>query len=213
MRLHLALPETKRTSDRERIADLEARVAKLEAEKRKLEELARVDALTGLGNRRAFEQAFDSAVRFASRFNSKLSILLIDLDGMKRLNDEHGHPAGDQGLRAVGELLQAWLRGTDVSCRCGGDEFAVILPGTGQKGSKHVAEKLRRAIETLTIVVDGETLRPFTASIGIAVYGVHGASVEEMVQVADEALYQAKRAGKNRVADAIALPLPNTEAA
>lgn len=182
---------------------LEAEIEQLRADKLALEAIARVDALTGIGNRRAFEEALERCLRLSARYGNAVSVLLFDLDGMKALNDRYGHGSGDDGLRAVGVVLQQTLRASDVACRCGGDEFAVVLPGTGAEGALCVAEKIRAAIEALLLPVGRGTIRPFTASIGVASFDGSVAfspeKMEQLVESADAALYRVKQTGKNGV--------------
>lgn len=188
----------KSTSLRQRLRELQARVAELERERQRLHALAHLDGLTGLANRRKFEIELERAVRCARRYHGTLSLLMIDLDGMKRLNDEHGHPAGDAALRAFGDALRRSLRACDVAARLGGDEFAVILPATDAAGGALVAERLREAAALLGRPA-GAAL---SASIGVATLGSQldvSTAMSDLVTRADVALYAAKRAGRNRV--------------
>jgi diguanylate cyclase (GGDEF)-like protein len=181
-----------------RLAVLRTRLYALERENARLKALAFVDPLTGLANRQRFESDLTMAARCARRYGGELSLLMIDLDGMKGLNDRFGHPAGDKALRRVGAVLQGALRGSDLAARLGGDEFAVILPATGQKGAARVARRLRAQIAALALAEGGG----LTASIGVATLndGIpEGDSVERLVARADRALYEAKRKGRDRV--------------
>lgn len=187
----------------ERVAMLEAEIERLRADKVALEAIARVDALTGIGNRRAFEEVLERSLRLSARYGNAVSVLLFDLDGMKQLNDRYGHGSGDDGLRAVAAVLRETLRASDVACRCGGDEFAVVLPGTGAEGAMCVAEKIRAAIEAHLLPVGRGMIRPFTASIGVSTFDGSATfspeRMEQLVESADAALYRVKQTGKNGV--------------
>ena len=160
----------------------------------KLSELASVDGLTGLRNRRAFEERIEDETRRWRRHGSDVSLVLLDIDHFKPYNDTFGHPKGDEVLRSVGRLLRRSLRATDFAARYGGEEFAIILPNTDAPGSLVVAEQLRRAIETATWED-----RSITASIGVATLGGAITNAEELVDHADRALYRSKQEGRNRV--------------
>jgi len=164
----------------------------------KLSELATLDALTQLRNRRAFEERLEDETRRRRRHGHDVSLLLLDIDEFKSFNDTFGHPKGDEVLRTVGRLLRRSLRATDFPARYGGEEFAVILPGTNRAGSLVVAEQLRRAIEGATWED-----RPITASIGVATMGEEISTSEELVDFADRALYRSKQAGRNRVTQGV----------
>ena len=161
-----------------------------------MQQQALTDSLTGCYNRRSFEMQFDRELQMATRLNQPLSLLMLDLDRFKQLNDTVGHDAGDDALRKLAECFQEELRGVDTPCRFGGDEFALILPQAYADGATVVAERLRTSIEQIEIPGFGH----LTASIGIAAYPLHGASRAALVSAADMALYSAKRAGRNRVA-------------
>jgi two-component system cell cycle response regulator len=155
------------------------------------------DSLTGLYNRRVLEEMLDREDR--KRGINPLSLLIIDLDNFKNINDTYGHPCGDRALKAIAAVLGDNARGTDLVARNGGEEFAVMLPSTSASIGLEVGERLRKSIEGTTIVCNGERIT-LTASVGIS----HRPRKEyfpakEMISQADQALYQAKNSGKNRV--------------
>jgi diguanylate cyclase (GGDEF)-like protein len=160
----------------------------------KLSELASLDGLTQLRNRRAFEERLEDETRRWRRHGSTVSLVLLDIDHFKSYNDTFGHPKGDEVLRAVGRLVRRSLRSSDFAARYGGEEFAIILPNTDRAGSLVVAEQLRRAIEDATWED-----RPITASVGVATMGEEISTSEELVDFADRALYRSKQAGRNCV--------------
>ena len=164
----------------------------------KLSELATVDALTQLRNRRAFEERLEDETRRWRRHGSDVSLVMLDIDHFKEFNDTYGHPKGDEVLRAVGRLLRRSLRSSDFPTRFGGEEFAIILPNTDRAGSLVVAEQLRRAIEQ-AVWED----RPITASVGVATLSEEISTSEELVDFADRALYRSKQAGRNRVTQGV----------
>jgi diguanylate cyclase (GGDEF)-like protein/PAS domain S-box-containing protein len=172
----------------------------------KLSALAMTDALTGLWNRRAFDQALRREWKRTSRKESELSLLLLDLDDFKPLNDQYGHPLGDECLAAVASTISDSVRATDVVCRWGGDEVAIILPATDQAGALKAAEKIRSAIEVLRFrsKKNSDECVSVTASIGVATAlpepdGMITAP-QNLLLAADRALYRAKHDGHNRVA-------------
>ena len=160
----------------------------------KLTELAAVDGLTQLRNRRSFEERLEDETRRWRRHGTDVSLILLDIDHFKTYNDTYGHPRGDEVLRAVGQLLRTSLRAADFAARYGGEEFAIILPNTNRAGSLVVAEQLRRAIEGATWEE-----RPITASVGVATMSEEVSTPELLVDQADRALYRSKEAGRNRV--------------
>jgi diguanylate cyclase (GGDEF)-like protein len=156
------------------------------------------DELTGLHNRRAFDDALASEVERAKRFGSDLGLVLIDLDSFKHVNDTYGHPQGDLVLREVARVLRDSSREIDHSARYGGEELAVILPGTDLEGAFNRAERIREEIEQLQIPrLDGGGTLTITTSCGAAAVRAATADGRELVQAADDALYEAKHRGKN----------------
>ncbi len=173
--------------------------AELLEKNRLLERLSTTDALTGLPNRRHLDEALEREFRRASRQDTPLCALMLDIDHFKRVNDSHGHAAGDAVIQAVGATLAERLRLTDVGGRWGGEEFLLLL-GTPLEGALVLAECLRGAVEALEVPVDeGEPLQ-VTVSVGVAGYDPAMTRGSELVAAADAALYRAKEAGRNRVA-------------
>ena len=168
----------------------------LDRANKELDRLSRTDALTGLFNRRYFEERF--AVEFArsSRYRSPLSCLMMDIDHFKRLNDNHGHPFGDKVLQAVAGVAQDTLRDVDMLARYGGEEFVALLPETGPAEALRVGERVRAGIEGLELPKGVAC----TASIGVATFPVASIdSAEALLRAADDSMYAAKKAGRNRV--------------
>ena len=160
----------------------------------RLSQAALSDPLTGLRNRRGFEERFVAEVGRARRSGSALSVLVGDLDHFKLVNDRLGHPAGDAALVRTGDLLREAVRDADLVARTGGEEFALILPDTRQAGAYMLAERLRAKVER---AFAGEAV-PVTISFGLAAFPNHGDSGEELAAAADRALYAAKELGRNR---------------
>lgn len=155
------------------------------------------DGLTGCVNRSHGLDTLDGELRRARRSHQPLSIVMFDVDHFKRINDELGHPRGDDLLRAVGAQLTRVLRQTDVRCRYGGDEFLIILPDTPLAGAAQVAESIRREMAALALVA-GATILPVTVSVGVASAGAADLGVTSLIQRADDGLYEAKRGGRDR---------------
>ncbi len=173
--------------------------AALEKKQQELSYLATHDALTGLRNRRAFLEEAEHELSRALRYPCETGVLVADLDHFKRVNDQYGHPAGDAVLRHFAALLKAQLRDSDVAARLGGEEFIVLLPGTGAAGAAAVAEKIRQAIESAPVVFEGQRIG-ITASLGVSCLPAHSAcTIEALYGQADQALYAAKTHGRNRV--------------
>ena len=164
-----------------------------------VERLARTDPLTGLANRRHFMETLEREVERSERYGRPLSLVALDMDHFKAVNDSHGHAAGDDVLREAARALRAVCRDVDTAARLGGEELALILPETDAAGARTVAERLREHIvSTAHRSPAGEAFR-VTASLGVAT-ARHGATGEALLQAADEALYRAKGAGRNQVA-------------
>jgi diguanylate cyclase (GGDEF)-like protein len=184
-----------------------------------LRDLVTKDALTSFYNRRYFFHRLNSEIQRAIRYGRTLSLLILDVDNFKRFNDTYGHLEGDALLRGLSDVIRGTIRRSDakpsyevdIACRYGGEEFAVILPEAAHvqggetaerlrasieaRGASIVAERIRRRIEATPL--DGKTV---TVSIGVSSYPEHGADVDSLIRAADEAMYKAKRAGKNQVA-------------
>lgn len=154
------------------------------------------DALTGLLNRRSFQNKLNGWLQYASRYQRTGSLLFIDIDKFKYVNDTYGHAIGDQYLTAIAELLNTSLRNTDILARLGGDEFAVLLPETASAEAQQVANKVLAAFATTTLKFGSQDFSP-SASMGLASYPQHAADADELVMLADAAMYQAKQDGRN----------------
>jgi diguanylate cyclase (GGDEF)-like protein len=165
----------------------------------RMRQLAYVDGLTGIHNRRFFEMRVVEELERAARFQGRMSVIMVDIDNFKRVNDEFGHLLGDEVLRAVSSLMKHHLRKMDIVCRYGGEEFAVVVPETSCENAVRVAEKLRRQVEGHHFP---GVPRKVTISCGIADYPTHGITRDEVVAAADAALYAAKEAGRNKVRSA-----------
>jgi diguanylate cyclase (GGDEF)-like protein len=163
-----------------------------------VERQALTDELTDLANRRRFMEVVQREVARAARFNQPLALVLFDLDHFKQINDRFGHQAGDDVLRATASVIKSRIRETDLAARVGGEEFAVILPGTGESGAVTLAEYLRRDLTRL-VKVGGDV--SVTASFGVVDLAVAG-DVQQLIAAADHALYRAKRTGRDRVCSA-----------
>jgi diguanylate cyclase (GGDEF)-like protein len=163
------------------------------------------DALTQIPNRLHFDQRLEQAWQSAIRSNVPVSILLVDLDHFKRINDTYGHAYGDECLKAAAQVLcQSMHRNTDLVARWGGEEFVVLLPGTEAAAARAIAERLLRAVSATTVSLRGDSVR-LACSIGVATsYPTAASQRSEFLQEADEALYAAKQQGRNRVVVAAA---------
>ena len=164
---------------------------------RQIHDNAITDVLTGLYNRRYLYEVGPGLVAAAERYGTPLSLAIFDIDRFKRVNDTYGHPAGDRVLREVGRVLKKGVRSSDIVVRYGGEEFLVLMPGTDLGRAFIVVEKLRREIEEADIVPE-EGAKRVTVSGGVAEF-IRGMDLDDLIHDADEALYRAKRAGRNRI--------------
>ena len=167
-------------------------------------EQAVTDALTGLYNRRYFEEALEKEVQRAKRQKQPFSIIGIDLDYLKKINGAYGHTFGDLAIRTIADVLKSNARSVDVPARIGGEEFNVLLPGINSEGAMIAAERIRKSIEAVEI----DTIGHITGSLGVATYFEHSEDVEELLELTDQAMYTSKRNGRNRVT--IAEPVSET---
>jgi diguanylate cyclase (GGDEF)-like protein len=172
--------------------------ARLHAE---VKRMAMTDVVSGLANRRAFDDFLNAEITRASRYNQPISLIILDLDSFKEYNDRWGHPAGDLRLKEIADLLRLNVREPDLAARYGGEEFAVILPNTPKRGALRLAERLRRSAEACAPYPNGRhgPVAGYTISLGVATYPDDATTVDELLLTADNAELMAKRLGKNRV--------------
>jgi diguanylate cyclase (GGDEF)-like protein len=170
---------------------------KREAHER-LRQATHCDDLTGVANRRAFFEAANLEIDRARHFPREISLITMDVDFFKQINDSHGHPAGDEVLRQLGALLMQNFRDVDIVARVGGEEFAVLLPSTGQEAATQIANRLREAVAAHSVQIDGRSIQ-FTLSGGVVTLRDKEESLDELMKRADRALYAAKAAGRNRI--------------
>lgn len=164
-----------------------------------LRQHAIVDPLTGLYNRRFFDEAVRREFARAARRDSTIAFVIADADHFKGFNDNHGHDAGDLVLQSLAKEMQIHIRASDIACRYGGEEFVIVLPEATTETAVKRAEAIRAGIETLNIEFGGQSLGTITVSLGVAVFPEHGANADTLFQAADRAMYRAKREGRNRV--------------
>ncbi|MFS8638880.1 MAG: GGDEF domain-containing protein, partial [Gemmatimonadota bacterium] len=156
------------------------------------------DGLTGIPNRRAFDARLDAVIRSYHRYGRPFSLILLDVDHFKRINDTYGHEAGDAVLRAVAARVAGSVRDVDFAARYGGEEFAVLLPETGLAGAVETADRLRRSVAEFPVEWRGIEI-PVTISLGVAAVPECVANARDVLGAADQALYASKKAGRNRV--------------
>ncbi|TML86879.1 MAG: GGDEF domain-containing protein [Actinobacteria bacterium] len=178
-------------------------VARVFADLARLTRQAQTDGLTNLANRRALDERLDDEVDHAKRLGTNIAFVIADIDNFKSINDSHGHQAGDEVLRRVAQTFAEAVRELDLPGRYGGEEIAIVLPGTNLTGARALAEKIRKRLEELTLTTPDGIAFQVTASFGAACFPAQS-SVEALVAAADAALYEAKRTGKNRVVAATA---------
>ncbi|MGJ4803589.1 diguanylate cyclase [Luteimonas sp. SDU82] len=179
--------------------ELGERLAQITLLQSRLQEQAERDPLTGLHNRRFLDQALERELANCMQSGLPLTLVLIDIDRFKRINDTYGHPAGDEMIRRLADLLRERVRDAGlIACRYGGEEFLMMLPGTAVVEALEMAEELRATFESLQVVSAGQVMRT-TLSIGVAGCPEHGRDAQPLVLRADQALYEAKLRGRNRV--------------
>lgn len=164
----------------------------------KIKQVSDTDELTGVYNMRAFTSMLQRAFRQSVRYGHTLSVVMIDSDNLKQINDTHGHHSGNRLLQHLVRCIQEQLRGADILARFGGDEFIVLLPETNSKGAMDVAERIRRAVENSHFDV-GSVDVSITVSLGVAGYPEDGSNLESILEKADKAMYRAKQRGRNRI--------------
>jgi diguanylate cyclase (GGDEF)-like protein len=159
--------------------------------------LSTSDPLTGALNRRHFMALVERELKRAERYGARFSLLMLDIDHFKRINDTYGHQIGDEAIKKMAEACNAHLRPTDMFCRYGGEEFLIALTHTEEAGARIAAERIREAVAKLEIPAERQTVR-FTVSIGVTSF-LSGARIERLIDCADQALYAAKTGGRNQV--------------
>lgn len=173
---------------------------KLKEAHRKLELLAATDSMTGLYNRRYFLETSKNILELAKRNNEHISVLILDIDDFKNINDSYGHKVGDDSIIMVANILQEITRKSDIVCRFGGEEFTILLPYTGLKTTTNIAESIRKKIENSCVKTSNGVEVRFTVSIGVSEVDTYDEkNIELAIYRADEALYEAKDSGKNMV--------------
>jgi diguanylate cyclase (GGDEF)-like protein len=163
-----------------------------------MEKLATIDGLTQIANHRKFQDIMTLELERSARYNSPLTLLLMDIDHFKKFNDTYGHPVGDLVLQMVAKALQGSIRNTDYCARYGGEEFVVVLIQADEAQSRILAERIRKAVESLQIQNEDKILR-VTVSIGSATFPYDGATKQDLIDNADKAMYFSKQTGRNRV--------------
>ncbi len=177
---------------------LQAKLVEIEQLQGKLRDDAIRDCMTGLYSRRYLDETLQREVATVNRGSGYLSLVMLDIDNFKNINDSFGHKTGDVILQNLGRLLQEQTRSSDIACRYGGEEFVLVMPGSRVENAYQLVEQLRLAFGNIKVTC-GETTLQATFSAGIAVYPVHAVTADELLPLADHALYQAKTAGRNCV--------------
>lgn len=183
---------------REELADTQKQLAQVSSELERTQEQARTDPLTGFMNRRGMEEVLIREFARSRRTATPLSVAMIDIDHFKKVNDEHGHEVGDLALVHLAKVAKAGVRDTDAVCRFGGEEFVVVFPGAASDGARFVVDRMRALIEK-TPLVAGQVKLQIRFSAGVSELRSNDGSIAVLLKRADDALYEAKRAGRNRV--------------
>lgn len=192
------------------ISDIKRLQAQLRSAQHRAEQLAHEDELTGLANRRALFSLGQSAIEQARRLGHTIALIGLDADHFKQINDQHGHAAGDAVLEVLASILRSLTRAADICARLGGEEFAIVLPGTNLSAATELAERLRRAIADMRVEYQGKQLQ-LTCSFGVTASDQGAASLEQLLNTADMATYRAKHQGRNRVAVEHTIAVKQTE--
>lgn len=198
--LDVSVPKTSEDEIGDLVDSFNSMVVSVKIGRDKLIERANTDSLTSLHNHRYFQERLRSELKRADRYNRPLSVIMLDIDDFKILNDTHGHPVGDAVLQEVAEIMRQGARGDiDIVCRYGGDEFSIILPETDSVCAAPVAERIRENVANHVLTGKNGADVSATISIGVAEYPVHSSEREGLIMAADLALYQSKSLGKNRM--------------
>jgi len=177
--------------------DISNMASSLETINQRLNDAARTDGLTGIANRRSCDEVLEQHISSATRYELFFSILLLDIDHFKSINDNYGHALGDDALKSIATICQQQIRDCDFIFRYGGEEFLILLPNTDKSGSYVVAERIRKSIQDSSIDIDNQKLE-LTVSLGISSFPDDGLETRELVRNADNALYKAKEGGRNQ---------------
>ena len=180
------------------VTDVATNRHQLQAANAQLQQLSSTDRLTGLYNRGHWEESLKVAYARHQRYGNATSLVMLDIDHFKRVNDTYGHQAGDKVIEEVSRLIREYVRETDVAGRYGGEEFGVVLSDTDKTGARVFAERLRKAVEGLEVLHNGQSIR-FTISLGVADLSQPSINYADLIAWADHALYASKKAGRNRV--------------
>lgn len=164
-----------------------------------LQKMATKDWLTGLNNRGMLVEIAQKLIEHALRYNKPLSVLMLDIDCFKNINDTYGHIAGDRVLKQIAQTLQSGIRASDILARFGGEEFVIVLPETASENAFEFAQNLRKLVENRPVVLDGNKKISYSVSVGVAQIGEKVDNLDELIRCADIALYKAKESGRNKV--------------